>query len=73
MGKLVPPRDAEALSAAILDVLGSKDTYCRVPADLERIFGLNQAVDFYESLFGRLATAPIAHSEQDTVAPGGLH
>lgn len=68
MGKLVPPRDAEALAAAIVDVLANGDTYKRVPADLERIFGLNQAVDFYESLFGRLAEARLVVRE-DTVAP----
>jgi hypothetical protein len=36
--------------------------------DLERIFGVNRAVDFYESLFEQLAfprTAP----REDTIAP----
>jgi len=72
MGKLVPPRDADALAAAIIDVVGDKDRYRGKPAELERIFGLGQAVDFYESLFGRLIAAPVARSEQDSVAPGGL-
>ncbi len=66
MGRIVPPRDASALASAILEILEHREAYRRVPEDMERIFGLCQAVDYYESLFERLQapqTMPIREAE----------
>jgi glycosyltransferase involved in cell wall biosynthesis len=54
MGRIVPPRDARALADAILAVLAQPEQYRRMPEEMERTFGTRQAVDYYESLFGRL-------------------
>ena len=51
MGKLVPPRDSAALAEAIVEALEHKADYVRSQVDLEALFGVDQAVDFYESLF----------------------
>jgi len=64
MGKLVPPRDADALAEAIVEVLGHPDAYRRSQADLETLFGVERALDNYESLFG----AGIGVSRGDTEA-----
>ncbi len=52
MGKLVPPRDSGALADAIVEALAHREEYMRSQADLDGLFGVERAVDFYESLFG---------------------
>ncbi len=53
MGKLVPPRDSGALAEAIVEALEHREDYVRSAVDLEALFGVDQVVDFYESLFDR--------------------
>ena len=55
MGKLVAPRDSAALAAAIVEVLENREAYVRSQADLEGLFGVPRALDYYESLFGARA------------------
>jgi glycosyltransferase involved in cell wall biosynthesis len=59
MGKLVPPRDKEALADAIVEALGNRESYVRSQADLEALFGVERAVSYYEQLFGaRVGVSP---------------
>jgi glycosyltransferase involved in cell wall biosynthesis len=65
MGLIVPARDAPALAAAILKVLSARDAYATQPADLERVFGVDQAVDYYEALFERLLAREGAPEQEE--------
>jgi glycosyltransferase involved in cell wall biosynthesis len=51
MGELVPPRDEEALAAAIVRVLSHKEEYVKPRSDIEETFAFEKTVDFYESLY----------------------
>jgi len=54
MGELVPPKDARAIASAVLRVCEQRSSYVKPAAEIERIFGVERAVDFYESLFASL-------------------
>jgi len=69
MGELVPPRDPEALAAAIVRVLGAPERYQSPRVDLERTFGVARAVDFYEALFEAGGAAPAPRSRTEEAAP----
>ncbi|MDQ7029294.1 MAG: glycosyltransferase [Ardenticatenia bacterium] len=55
MGCIVPPRNAEALAEAVVDVLRRRSEYVRPREEIERIFSLDRTVEQYESLFAQLA------------------
>jgi glycosyltransferase involved in cell wall biosynthesis len=51
MGEIVPPRDSEALAAAIIKVLENRERYV-IPAEkVGQIFDPQKTYDFYEDLF----------------------
>jgi len=52
MGKLVPPRNSAALADAVVECLNNREATVRSQADLEALFGVERAVDYYETLFG---------------------
>jgi len=56
MGELVPPRDPAAIARAVLQVTQHRDSYIRPRGDIERIFGVERAVTFFEELFTALLT-----------------
>jgi len=66
MGRLVPPRDSNALVEAIVEALANREAYVRSQADLEGLFGVGRALDYYESLFG---AAPVGVSLNDAGEP----
>jgi glycosyltransferase involved in cell wall biosynthesis len=55
MGRLVPPQDSAALADAIVDVLGDREAYVRAQTDIEALFGVGRALDYYQSLFAARA------------------
>jgi glycosyltransferase involved in cell wall biosynthesis len=56
MGELVPPRDSAAIARAVLQVTQHHDSYIRPRADIERVFGVERAVTFFEELFTAVRT-----------------
>jgi glycosyltransferase involved in cell wall biosynthesis len=51
MGEIVPPRDSEALAAAIIKVIENRERYV-IPAEkVGQIFDPQKTYDFYEDLF----------------------
>ena len=69
MGKLVPPRDARALAEGIVDVLEHRDhfAHARTPPELDAIFGLERAVQYYEALLESVASRRLAEREAPVV------
>ncbi len=69
MGKLVPPRDARALAEAIVDVLEHREQYAhaKTPSELEAIFGLDRAVQYYEALFESVTSQRLAERDVPVV------
>ena len=51
MGEIVPPKDAEALAAAITRVLANRKRYVKSQEKVKRVFNPANAYDFYEDLF----------------------
>lgn len=51
MGMTVPPRDSNALAAALVEVLQHSDKYATPKIDLSKSFSVGQTVDFYERLY----------------------
>jgi glycosyltransferase involved in cell wall biosynthesis len=51
MGKLAKPGDAEAIGAAILDVLRARAVYIKPRAEIEAAFSFKETVDQYEQHF----------------------
>ncbi len=52
MGELVPPRDAGAIAEAVLRVAADRERYARPREAIERIFGVERCVSFFEALLG---------------------
>lgn len=50
MGELVPPRDPEAMGAAIVRVLDNPAAYRKPLSAIDSVFGFEQTVDAYERL-----------------------
>jgi len=51
MGRIVPPRDPDALAAALLDVLRNRPAYVRPRAAVAAEFDLERSLHEYEKLF----------------------
>ena len=51
MGKLTPQGDADAIGAAIVDVLDHPDQYRKPRAEIEQTFSFTETVDRYEQIF----------------------
>lgn len=51
MGEIVPPRDSEALAAALTKVIERPEPYRRERSEIERQFDLDSVVAAYEQLF----------------------
>ncbi len=51
MGKLVPPGDAQAIGAALVEVIEHRADYVRPAAEIEAIFSFKETVDQYEAYF----------------------
>jgi glycosyltransferase involved in cell wall biosynthesis len=59
MGRLVAPRDSEALSRAIIEALSDEEATRLTPEQLEALFGVERSLDHYEALFaGRVGVSP---------------
>jgi glycosyltransferase involved in cell wall biosynthesis len=54
MGRLVPPRDPQALAEAVIEVILNRQNYFRPRAEIEKHFPFEQSVDRYEELLQRL-------------------
>jgi glycosyltransferase involved in cell wall biosynthesis len=54
MGRIVPPRDAEALAAAVIDVIRNRQCFFKPRAVIENLFPFERSVDEYEKLLQRL-------------------
>jgi len=54
MGRIVPPRDAEALASAVIDVILNRPHYVKPRAEIEHNFPFEQLVERYEELLQRL-------------------
>ena len=54
MGRIVPPRDAEALAAAVVDVIRNRQSYIKPRTEIENHFPFERSVDEYERLLQRL-------------------
>ena len=54
MGRIVPPRDSEALATALVDVILNRSNYVKPRAEIERHFPFEQLVQRYENLLQRL-------------------
>ncbi|PJF44811.1 MAG: glycosyltransferase family 1 protein [Phototrophicales bacterium] len=51
MGKLVPPRDPEALGEAVIEILQNPQLYIRPRHEIEAIFNFDETVSRYEKHF----------------------
>lgn len=56
MGELVPARDSRAIAEAVIRVTSNRESFSRPREAIERIFGRERAVDFFERLFTALRT-----------------
>ena len=54
MGLIVPPRDADALAHAVVDVILDRPNYVKPRAEIEHHFPFEQLVERYENLLQRL-------------------
>ncbi len=54
MGRIVPPRDAEALAEAVVDVIRRRAEYVRPREEIEAFFSLERTAEQYETLFEQL-------------------
>lgn len=54
MGRIVPPRDADALGKAVVDVIQNPQSYCKPREEIEMHFPFERSVDQYEKLLQRL-------------------
>jgi glycosyltransferase involved in cell wall biosynthesis len=50
MGRIVPPRDAEALAEAVVDVILNRQNYVKPRSEIESHFPFEQLVQRYENL-----------------------
>jgi glycosyltransferase involved in cell wall biosynthesis len=57
MGRIVPPRDPDALAAALIDVLQNRPQYVRPRRDVTAAFDLDRSLKEYEQLFEQVAGA----------------
>lgn len=57
MGRLVPPRDPEALAEAIIEVLRQRERYVKPRAYVEERFSLRRTAQAYEELVAELVPA----------------
>jgi glycosyltransferase involved in cell wall biosynthesis len=55
MGRIVPPRDADALAAALIDVLRDRAAYEKPRAEIAACFDLERSLGDYEQLFEQVA------------------
>jgi glycosyltransferase involved in cell wall biosynthesis len=51
MGRIVPPRDVEALAAALIDVVRRREQFVRPHAEIVAQFDLDRSLHDYEQLF----------------------
>ncbi|OQY92979.1 MAG: hypothetical protein B6D41_07930 [Chloroflexi bacterium UTCFX4] len=56
MGKLVAPRDPQALADGLVEVLTRRDAYMKTRAQIRAIFNTAKTLDEYEKLFETLIT-----------------
>lgn len=54
MGRLIPPRDPQALADALIEVVTNRQNYIKPPAEIENHFSFRRMVDDYEEFFQRL-------------------
>jgi glycosyltransferase involved in cell wall biosynthesis len=54
MGRLVRPRDPEALAEGIVQVLSDPDRYRRTPQQVRQVFSTERTVAQYLEVFERL-------------------
>lgn len=54
MGKLVTPRDSQALANGLIEVLNNRDAYLKSRAQIREVFNTTQTLDEYEALFETL-------------------
>jgi len=71
MGEIVPPRDGEALAAAIIKVLKNRERYV-IPAEkVKEIFDPQKTYDFFEDLFAAsVGLKPQEGEDEGTPAHG---
>jgi glycosyltransferase involved in cell wall biosynthesis len=50
MGRIVPPRNAEALAEAVVDVILNRQNYVKPRSEIESHFPFEQLVQRYENL-----------------------
>jgi glycosyltransferase involved in cell wall biosynthesis len=55
MGRIVPPRDSDALAEALLEVVRNRAGYVRPRAEVASCFDLERSLADYEALFARVA------------------
>jgi glycosyltransferase involved in cell wall biosynthesis len=55
MGKLVTPRDPQALAEGLVQVLTQRDAYVKTRARIREVFNTEKTLDEYEKLFESLA------------------
>lgn len=58
MGKLVTPRDPQALADGLVQVLHYRDQYVKTRAQIRQVFNTERTLDEYEKLFESLVTVP---------------
>lgn len=51
MGEVVPPRDPQAIAAAVLKIVRNRERYVRPREEIAALFDLDQTLDEYERLF----------------------
>ncbi|MBI4675656.1 MAG: glycosyltransferase family 4 protein [Chloroflexi bacterium] len=54
MGKLVTPRDPQALAEGLIEVLNHHDAYLKTRAEIRQVFNTERTLDEYEKLFESL-------------------
>lgn len=54
MGKLVAPRDPNALAAGLVEVLNNRAAYVKTRVEIRRVFDTEKTLDEYEKLFESL-------------------